>query len=323
MNATRRWDFRGGSTPRAHPLFLFQLFIALALLLGAPSARSQEPPPDRVCKMCHQEANTARAVKDAKIHGKVACIRSTCRTPASRATTGIPPPSTPRRRGEGGAVRDQRARSRAAHRRPDRHGDLRLLPRRPRRPPSSTIRPRRPRAQADPRHLRSLPRGILRDLPRRRARRGLLEGGLDVPVCTDCHREHAVSDPASEGSSVSPSWSPRPARAATRRRPRASLRPQAGVRSDLGRAPTTASPAPFGEQGAANCASCHGFHDIFPSSDARSPVHVANLEQHLRRLPQRTRRGLRARARALHGRRRIEPGAWYWVKTIYTGLVAV
>ncbi|HET9063171.1 MAG TPA: hypothetical protein VFO62_07780, partial [Candidatus Binatia bacterium] len=35
----------------------------------------------------------------------------------------------------------------------------------------------------------------------------------------------------------------------------------------------------YGESASANCASCHGFHDIFPSSDPRSSVHEANLDE--------------------------------------------
>jgi hypothetical protein len=33
----------------------------------------------------------------------------------------------------------------------------------------------------------------------------------------------------------------------------------------------------FGELRAANCASCHGYHDILPSSDPRSRVHPENI----------------------------------------------
>jgi cytochrome c553 len=33
----------------------------------------------------------------------------------------------------------------------------------------------------------------------------------------------------------------------------------------------------FGEARVANCASCHGFHGIRPSSDPRSPINAANL----------------------------------------------
>jgi len=33
----------------------------------------------------------------------------------------------------------------------------------------------------------------------------------------------------------------------------------------------------YGMTKAANCASCHGFHDVLPSSDPASPVNKANL----------------------------------------------
>lgn len=106
-----------------------------------------------------------------------------------------------------------------------------------------------------------------------------LAGGQDVPVCTDCHEEHGIAPPDAEGSSVSSRHV-----AATCARchaddelaqtygfPRTSLlswgRSYHGIASLLG------------EKGAANCASCHGFHEILPSSDPRSPIHPANLEQ--------------------------------------------
>ena len=40
-----------------------------------------------------------------------------------------------------------------------------------------------------------------------------------------------------------------------------------------------------GKLTAANCASCHGVHNIFKSSDPRSTVSAANLRKNLRAMP--------------------------------------
>ena len=107
----------------------------------------------------------------------------------------------------------------------------------------------------------------------------LEEGGEDVPVCNDCHREHAVKDPALAESSVSAALV---AETCARchaddeladRYGFAASRALSWGRSYHGIAST------FGATESANCASCHGFHDIFPSSDPRSRVHAANLDR--------------------------------------------
>jgi cytochrome b subunit of formate dehydrogenase len=445
MNATRRWDFRGGSTPRAHPLFLFQLFIALALLLGAPSARSQEPPPDRVCKMCHQEANTARAVKDAKIHGKVACVD--CHTALKTFDLGEGEHATPVERASCAACHadQQRALEESVHqtadldcakchephgiglaleadatgaapkgscaachaaaaeqwarsphagdpgngqpaaRCADCHGvhDVRAA-----KDPLSKVYPlnlpdtceschhRNPSSEHpapagakveqyetsvhgrglrieglvvtatcaschgshDIRRIddpeaetarKQIPAtcgachaGILRTYREGVHGKAFLEGVLDVPVCTDCHREHAVSDPAMEGSSVSGRLV---AETCGRCHSDDDLGARYGLKSSVhstwGDSYHGIANA-FGERSAANCASCHGFHDILPASDARSPVNVANLEH--------TCGACHSEATAAFARvpvhstvdRESNPVPWY-VMVIYTALVAV
>jgi cytochrome b subunit of formate dehydrogenase/nitrate/TMAO reductase-like tetraheme cytochrome c subunit len=105
------------------------------------------------------------------------------------------------------------------------------------------------------------------------------KGGKDVPVCNDCHREHAISDPALADSSVS---SALVAETCARchaddklanRYGFSSSRSLSWGRSYHGIANT------YGEKAAANCASCHGFHAIFPSNDSRSSVNEANLDK--------------------------------------------
>jgi cytochrome b subunit of formate dehydrogenase len=105
------------------------------------------------------------------------------------------------------------------------------------------------------------------------------EGGAAVPVCTDCHGEHTISGPDDPVSSVAPE---RVAQTCARchadedlmeRHEIAPARIASWGRSYHGIA------SALGEAGAANCASCHGFHGIFPSTDPRSRIHPANLER--------------------------------------------
>ncbi len=108
--------------------------------------------------------------------------------------------------------------------------------------------------------------------------RAAAAGITDSPVCTDCHGIHSIRSPDDPQSSVS-------ARAVSRStcgRCHASERLSAefgvprqrvesyydsyhGLESILGSVRT------------ANCASCHGVHNILPSSDPRSTIHPANL----------------------------------------------
>jgi cytochrome b subunit of formate dehydrogenase len=103
-------------------------------------------------------------------------------------------------------------------------------------------------------------------------------GSTDAPVCTDCHGEHVILAPSQPQSSVNP------ARVSTvtcgRCHGNATLDARYNLPAD--RVPTYADSyhglaAREGSQTVANCASCHGVHNIFPSSDARSTINPANL----------------------------------------------
>lgn len=104
--------------------------------------------------------------------------------------------------------------------------------------------------------------------------KALVRGNGSAPVCTSCHGIHTIakaSDPA--------------------RGPRASCAGcHEGVRlsQEFGVAGTRVSSYQssyhglarrFGSATAADCASCHGAHDVLPSSDRRSAVHPANLQK--------------------------------------------
>ena len=107
----------------------------------------------------------------------------------------------------------------------------------------------------------------------------LKRGNLDAPVCTDCHGEHDIllhSDPRSPVASKNVS-----AQVCSPCHSSLKLSEKYGIPSD--RARTFADSfhglaiRGGGTVEVANCASCHGAHDIRASSDPTSPVNRANL----------------------------------------------
>jgi cytochrome b subunit of formate dehydrogenase len=103
-------------------------------------------------------------------------------------------------------------------------------------------------------------------------------GAPDAPVCTDCHGEHAILSPADPQSPVNASR----VSIATCGRCHGDERIEARYNLPADRVPTFAGSfhglaSRAGSQTVANCASCHGVHNIFPSSDPRSTVNAANL----------------------------------------------
>lgn len=145
-------------------------------------------------------------------------------------------------------------------------------------------------------------------------------GSADVPVCTDCHSEHGISATDSAASHVSPKLVAETcARCHGDDEFVKSHGLKSGVRASWGSSYHGIASS-LGAEGAANCASCHGFHDIFPSEDTRSPIHVANLD--------RTCGACHSNASAAFARVPVHSTidaasnpVPYWVKTIYTWLV--
>lgn len=103
-------------------------------------------------------------------------------------------------------------------------------------------------------------------------------GMQDAPVCTDCHGEHLILPPKNPASPVSV------ANVSAETCGRCHGDARLAQRHDLpiDRVPSYADSyhgLAFreGSLRAANCASCHGVHNIFRSSDPRSTVNAANL----------------------------------------------
>jgi len=105
-------------------------------------------------------------------------------------------------------------------------------------------------------------------------------GVRDAPVCTDCHGEHRILSPQEPGSPVFASNIP----SQTCGRCHSDLRLSEKYGLALDKVPAYDDSyhglaARAGVATVANCASCHGVHDILPSSDPRSHIHAANLAQ--------------------------------------------
>ena len=103
-------------------------------------------------------------------------------------------------------------------------------------------------------------------------------GSLDAPVCTDCHGEHLILGPRDAVSPVNA------ARISTVTCGRCHNDERLAIRYNLpmDRVPSYADSyhglaMREGSLTVANCASCHGVHNILPPSDPRSAVNAANL----------------------------------------------
>jgi hypothetical protein len=107
--------------------------------------------------------------------------------------------------------------------------------------------------------------------------RQALAGNIDSPLCVDCHGEHAIASPREEGAPTSDARIPDTCSAC---HARPEIMKKYGVPED--RIATFIDSlhgiaVGFGYRAAANCASCHGIHDIRPASDPLSRVNPANL----------------------------------------------
>lgn len=106
----------------------------------------------------------------------------------------------------------------------------------------------------------------------------MMNGSPDAPVCTSCHGEHMILAPSNPNSTVNPT------RVSTVTCGRCHANEALDARYNL---PTNRLPTydesyhglamREGVETVANCASCHGVHNIFPPSDPRSTVNPKNL----------------------------------------------
>jgi cytochrome b subunit of formate dehydrogenase len=107
--------------------------------------------------------------------------------------------------------------------------------------------------------------------------KAFLKGVQQAPICTSCHGEHTIRSPKEETSSVHATRVPE-----TCGRCHESKAIQARFGLPTQRIATFRESyhgvaLKFGEVQVANCATCHGAHDVLPSSDPRSWVHPLNI----------------------------------------------
>lgn len=106
----------------------------------------------------------------------------------------------------------------------------------------------------------------------------LLEDGIeDAPSCTDCHGEHMILRHTSPGSSVYPT---NVGGTCARCHAVEGIVGKYGIETaqvDTYKESYHGIAGKFGEKTVANCASCHGVHDIRPPDDPRSAVNIANI----------------------------------------------
>jgi cytochrome b subunit of formate dehydrogenase len=148
-------------------------------------------------------------------------------------------------------------------------------------------------------------------------------GITDAPSCVDCHGEHRILSPVEPGATVFATNVPK----LTCGRCHGSLRMAERFGIDPQTVPAYEDSyhglaTRAGTVDVANCASCHGVHDILPSSDPRSHVHAANLAETCGRCHP------GAGARYAIGPVHVLPGggehaAVTWVRWIYRWVIAL
>ncbi len=106
----------------------------------------------------------------------------------------------------------------------------------------------------------------------------LTEGVADAPTCTDCHGEHDILEAGAAASPVAPQNVSRevcgPCHSSVRLASKFGL-PTRNYDAYLDSYHGLA--VRFGSAEVANCASCHGVHNILPADDPRSMIHPTNL----------------------------------------------
>jgi cytochrome b subunit of formate dehydrogenase len=108
--------------------------------------------------------------------------------------------------------------------------------------------------------------------------KAITKGVSAAPVCTDCHGIHGIKSHVDPSSSVSAQNLARTTCAKCHESVRlAEDYGVAGGRASTYLASYHGLALKMGSKTAANCASCHGIHNILPSSDPRSTISQANL----------------------------------------------
>ncbi|MBI5115889.1 hypothetical protein HZA56_05405 [Candidatus Poribacteria bacterium] len=105
----------------------------------------------------------------------------------------------------------------------------------------------------------------------------IAKGNQDVPVCTSCHGEHNILAPTDPGSTVYPSHV---AEACSHCHAAETIMGKYGIESEQVATYDESFhgiAGKFGSATVANCASCHGVHDIRRPNDPKSSVYIDNI----------------------------------------------
>lgn len=104
--------------------------------------------------------------------------------------------------------------------------------------------------------------------------KALAHGNWNAPVCTDCHGIHTIA------ATTDPAKGPRSSCARCHEGVRLSQEfGVAGTRVSSYESSYHGLARKMGSTLAADCASCHGSHDVFPSTNPRSAIHPNNLQK--------------------------------------------
>ncbi len=148
-------------------------------------------------------------------------------------------------------------------------------------------------------------------------------GSQEAPACTDCHGEHTIRKANAPDSPVAPAnVSERvcsPCHSSIR------LAAKYGIRNDRFKTYSDSFhglAVKGGSVSAANCASCHGAHDILPSRDPRSSINPAHLAATCGKCHAGASASLAfARGKVHLDMSEKEDPALYWVAFLYTLLI--
>lgn len=151
----------------------------------------------------------------------------------------------------------------------------------------------------------------------------IAKGNLDAPVCTDCHGEHNILSPQNPKSQVSFQHVSKevcaPCHSSVKLSEKYGI---AANRFSTFKDSYHGLALEGGSAEVANCASCHGFHDIKPSSDPTSSVNKANLSKTCGRCHPGANENFAVGSVHITLEKEQEP-ILYWISTIYIILIIV
>lgn len=107
--------------------------------------------------------------------------------------------------------------------------------------------------------------------------KALMEGEVEAPTCINCHGEHGILSPDDPRSTVAHGNVPESCAHCHDEKEIIAKFDVPAERVETYERSFHAIAIRFGSKVAANCASCHGYHDILHSSNPLSKVNVANV----------------------------------------------